>query len=65
MAEDPDEAMLMWQDVLDDVANGRLSGLKCPYCQGAVAVEQSAQRTRIECKSCRRYLEGKMGAGEE
>jgi hypothetical protein len=61
MSADPDEALLMWQDVLDDVAAGRVSNLRCPFCQGAVAVDQNPQRTRLECKSCRRYIEGKLG----
>jgi hypothetical protein len=56
---DEDEIM-MWQDVLDDVAAGRVQSLRCPFCKGGVAIEQNEQRTRLECRSCHRFIEGKM-----
>jgi transcription elongation factor Elf1 len=58
-----DEDSILWQDVLDEVAAGRTQNLVCPFCQkGAlvVTVEQTDQRTRLECRSCRRFIEGRM-----
>jgi hypothetical protein len=58
MSEDD---ILYWQDVLDQINAGRVKDLRCPFCQkGEVAVDQNAERTRVECKSCRRFVEGRF-----
>jgi hypothetical protein len=55
-----DEGM-MWQEVLDEVAAGRTERLRCPFCRKAdVKVAHGADRTRIECPACRRFIEGRM-----
>jgi hypothetical protein len=59
-----DDDLVLWQDVLDDVANGKISNLKCPFCQkGEVKVslpDATRQMTRLECTACRKFIEGKM-----
>jgi hypothetical protein len=54
---------MAWQDVLDAVAAGREQNLRCPFCsKGEVAVDRNEQRLRLECRACRRYIEGRMAA---
>ena len=60
-----EDAEFMWQDVLDDVVAGRLQNLRCPFCHaagksGQISVEETEERTRLECRSCRRFLEGRF-----
>jgi hypothetical protein len=61
---DEDE-VIIWQDVLDSVAAGRVTNLQCPFCQevgkkGEIRVDRQPQRTRLECASCKRFIEGRM-----
>jgi len=57
---DEDE-VIMWQDVLDEVAAGRTRSLRCPFCKkGDIKLTQEPPKTRLECASCRRFIEGKM-----
>jgi len=58
---DEDE-VIMWQDVLDEVANGRVQNLRCPFCKkGEIKVDrEQPPRTRLECASCKRFIEGRM-----
>jgi hypothetical protein len=59
---DEDEAMMIWQDVLDLIASGRTTDLKCPFCKtGAISVEQRERKTRIQCSTCRKFIEGRFG----
>lgn len=61
MTLDEDEAAVLWQDVLDDVAAGRVQGLRCPLCkQGDVKVDRNPQRLRLECTRCRGFIEGRL-----
>lgn len=58
-----DEAAMMWQDCLDEVAAGRPRNLRCPYCEkGDVAVshDEQTKRTKVECKSCKRFIEVRL-----
>lgn len=59
-----EEAAMIWQDVLDEVAAGRDRNLRCPFCsKGEVAVDRSSnERLRLECRACKRFIEGRMGA---
>ena len=53
--------MIYWQDVLDAVAAGRTSNLACPFCKrGAIQVTQKDRVTRLECPTCRKFIEGNM-----
>ena len=57
-----EEAAMVWQDVLDEVAAGRERNLRCPFCaKGEVAVDRNDQRLRLECRACRRFIEGRLG----
>ena len=58
-----EEAAMMWQDVLDEVAAGRARNLHCPYCQvGEVAIthDEQTKRTKVECRGCKRFIEVRM-----
>ena len=60
-----EEALIIWQDVLDEVAAGRSGSLSCPKC-GHTPLEVSRTatgRTKITCSKCGEYLEGRFGAG--
>jgi transposase-like protein len=60
---DEEEAMMMWQDVLDLVAAGRTSDLTCPFCKkGQVQVKKIEQtrQTRLECSACRQFIVGHL-----
>ena len=62
-SDNDDEAAMMWQDVLDEVAAGRARNLHCPYCEkGEIAVtsDEQTRRTRIECKGCKRFIVVKL-----
>ncbi|HWM85403.1 MAG TPA: hypothetical protein VNO33_06180 [Kofleriaceae bacterium] len=60
-----EEELIVWQDVLDEIAAGRRADLACPHCAARpLAVEDSPTgSTRISCPSCRRFLEGRFGSG--
>ena len=58
MSEDD---IIHWQELLDEVGAGRVQGLRCPFCKkGDVVVDKNEQRTRLECRSCRRFVEGRF-----
>jgi transposase-like protein len=60
---DEDEAMLLWQDVLDLVASGRTSDLPCPFCKkGQIQVKDNevTRQSRLECPSCRQFIVGRF-----
>ena len=66
MGELDEEAAMMWQDVLDEIAAGRPRNLRCPFClQGEISVTppvegEPVKKTRVECKGCKRFIEVKM-----
>jgi hypothetical protein len=56
-----EEAAMVWQDALDLVAAGRANDLRCPFCnKGEVTVDRNEQRLRLECRACRRFIEGQF-----
>jgi hypothetical protein len=56
-----EDAAMVWQEVLDEVAAGRTTNLRCPFCnKGEIAVDRNVERVRLECRGCRRYIEGRM-----
>jgi transcription elongation factor Elf1 len=61
-----EEAALVWQDVLDEVAAGRAGNgriLRCPFCsKGEISVDRNDQRLRLECRACKRFIEGRLNA---
>jgi len=60
-----EEELIVWQDVLDEIAAGRRAGLACPHCraQPLAVDDEPTGVTRISCPSCRRFLEGRFGSG--
>jgi hypothetical protein len=61
---DEEDDALMWQDALDEVAAGRTQNLRCPFClKGEIAIvnDEQLKKMRLECKACRRFIEGRMG----
>ncbi len=60
---DEEEEALIWQDVLDDIVAGRTSNLVCPFCKkGPITVDQTPLKTKVECKACRRFIEGRFSS---
>ena len=56
-----DDDFIYWQDVLDDLAAGRKTPLRCPFCQTeGLTVTSKGVGTRIECSSCRHFIEGRF-----
>ena len=38
-----------------------IDSLRCPFCKkGDIKLTQEPPKTRLECASCRRFIEGKM-----
>lgn len=53
--------IVLLQDVLDEVVNGRTEGHKCPFCtKGSLDVTLDEGTLRLECSSCRKYFEGRF-----
>ena len=53
--------MIFWQDVLDAVTAGKTSSLACPFCKrGQIQVTQTGRVTRLECPTCRKFIEGSL-----
>ena len=61
-----EEDLIVWQDVLDEVAAGRPDGLVCPFCRkGKLEIEQGERgRVRIACpeSGCKKFIEGSIGS---
>ena len=56
-----EEALTYWQDILDDVVNGREDGHVCPFCEvGDVVVERTQGKLKLRCMKCGKFIEGRM-----
>jgi len=56
-----EEALIVWQDVLDSIMAGRSGDLICPYCGNRpLLVEQVDFTTKISCNKCRKFLQGRF-----
>jgi hypothetical protein len=57
-----EEELIIWQDVLDQVAARRAEPLACPHCHARpLAVDERPDGvTRITCPSCRKFIEGRF-----
>jgi transcription elongation factor Elf1 len=54
-----EEEVIVWQDVLDEIAAGRPDNLTCPFCHHTpLRIEGEGMRTRIACSQCSKYIEG-------
>jgi hypothetical protein len=62
-----EEALIAWQDVLDQVMAGRPGDLACPFCrhrpltvEELVAGEDLGGSTRISCSKCGKFIQGRF-----
>ena len=56
-----EEALIVWQDVLDMVVNGRPNEVACPICHHRpLTIEEIDQSTRISCGKCGKYIQGRF-----
>jgi hypothetical protein len=61
---DQEDDAIYWQDLLEEVLAGRDAGLKCPFCyKGEITVERRGLVTRLECRACRHFIEGRFSEG--
>lgn len=59
-----EEALMLWQDVLESVANGRPSDASCPHCRHRpLTIEEVDSSTRISCPKCGKYIQGRFTHG--
>jgi ribosomal protein S27E len=57
-----EEALIVWQDVLDMVVNGRPNEVACPHCNHRpLTIEEVDQSTRISCSKCGKFIQGRFG----
>lgn len=56
-----EEALIVWQDVLDMVVNGRPNEVACPHCNHRpLTIEEIEQTTRISCSKCGKFIQGRF-----
>ena len=56
-----EEALMLWQDVLDAVMAGRPSEASCPHCNHRpLTVEEVDFSTRISCSKCKKFIQGRF-----
>jgi hypothetical protein len=54
-----EEDIIEWQNVLDLIMAGRGEAIPCPFCErGTIEVTERGRLTRLECPTCRRFIEG-------
>ena len=58
-----EEDIIYWQDVLDEIAAGRRTGLVCPFCKkGQLAIEdRQGGGMQVSCPQCKKFIEGSLG----
>jgi DNA-directed RNA polymerase subunit RPC12/RpoP len=59
----PDEEdVMVWADVLDQLAAQRGEPMTCPHCSAKPlsVEEQPSGMTRVRCPSCGRFIEGRF-----
>ncbi len=56
-----EDDFIYWQDVLEDIAAGKLSALVCPFCNHRpLLIEEVDQSTRISCSKCGKFIQGRF-----
>ena len=56
-----EEALVVWQDVLDMVAAGRPGEVGCPFCNHRpLTIEEVDNSTRISCGKCKKFIQGRF-----
>ena len=59
MSECDYDELSVWQDVLDDVMNGHVDGLICPFCEKkAIEVDLDGPSISVKCTECGHWIEG-------
>ena len=54
-----EEDLMVLQDVLNEVVNGRTEGHACPFCSGGpLEVKLDEGHLRLDCPECRKYFDG-------
>lgn len=58
-----DEALILWQDVLDEIQAGREADLTCPHChKKPLVIEHELDgKTKVSCRACGQFLQGRFG----
>jgi len=55
------EQLSVWQDILDEVMAGRVTGHRCPFCEDSTIVAEADEYTiSVRCTSCGRWIEGQV-----
>lgn len=66
MAGMDETALIDWYDVVDGVANGRMTGHVCPVCHASqVDAEVEGSIVRARCGACNAFVEGRLKAGRD
>ena len=56
-----EEALMLWQDVLDMVMNNRPNEIGCPHCgHRPLVIEEIEGSTRISCSKCKKFIQGRF-----
>jgi transcription elongation factor Elf1 len=56
-----EEALFLWQDVLDSVVNQRPNEHPCPHCgHRPLTIEEIEGSTRISCGKCKKFIQGRF-----
>ncbi len=55
------DGLALWSGVVEAVHNGRLTGLRCPYCSEPLSeLQAEAPYVRVRCTVCGEGFEGKV-----
>ncbi|MBU1899575.1 hypothetical protein KKB55_17680, partial [Myxococcota bacterium] len=62
-----DEAQIIdWYDIVEAVANGRLTGHRCPICEAeTLNATLEHGRVRVACPGCGEGFEGRLSGGRD
>ena len=61
MSDQGFEELSIWQDVLDEVVNGRLEGHKCPKCNvGVLDCKFDGYQVDLSCSNCGAWFKGQV-----
>ena len=53
--------LILLQDVLEEVVNGRTEGHACPFCgKGPLDATVDGGEVRLQCPSCGKFFEGRL-----
>lgn len=56
-----DERLSVWQEILDQVIAGRVSGHRCPFCgDSTVVAEADEYYLSVKCTACGQWIEGQL-----